>query len=428
MANIAFVSPLPPAETGIATYSAAVLEGLRRIGFSERHRLDRVWPIGREDRDRVRQADVGVYHIGNNVEFHGDIYTLSVWNPGIVVLHDLALDGLMGGLTLTRSPLASPARREAFSKVGRPYLPLEESVIDDPLEIPWCAQVVRRARAVIVHSGFARDYLQAFGCLTPVFVAPHPIVEREEDVTTAIHLGKTLRSRLDRPSDEVLIGVAGHLNEAKGIVEVLDAFRRIRHPVRLLLLGRLSEYLDVQVVIRRSGLANRVTVVANAPDDEFLAWLSACDVVVNLRYPHRGETSGSLLRALQIGLPAVVSATGSYREWPDDAVVKIPSGQPSPKQLAAALDDLIEHPDARRTIGARARRYVLEACSEEATARVYERAIEETMSLTANLRERALARWSRSLVECGANVDSARMGHGLRFAQAVVELGAGGTR
>src|SRR3954447_18681975 len=42
--RLAFFAPLPPAATGVATYSRAVLDGLRRIGFFERHRIDVVWP------------------------------------------------------------------------------------------------------------------------------------------------------------------------------------------------------------------------------------------------------------------------------------------------------------------------------------------------------------------------------------------------
>src|SRR5205814_3670947 len=38
--RLAFYSPLPPAATGVATYGAAVLDGLRWIGFTERRRMD----------------------------------------------------------------------------------------------------------------------------------------------------------------------------------------------------------------------------------------------------------------------------------------------------------------------------------------------------------------------------------------------------
>src|SRR5204862_7738314 len=42
--RMGFFAPLPPAPTGVATYSQAVLGGLKRIGFFDRHRMDVEWP------------------------------------------------------------------------------------------------------------------------------------------------------------------------------------------------------------------------------------------------------------------------------------------------------------------------------------------------------------------------------------------------
>ena len=47
--------------------------------------------------------------------------------------------------------------------------------------------------------------------------------------------------------------------------------------------------------------------------------MAACDVLVNLRYPTMGETSGSVIRALSLGKPLVVSDVGWFSELPDDA-------------------------------------------------------------------------------------------------------------
>ena len=47
------------------------------------------------------------------------------------------------------------------------------------------AQAVRRARTVIVHSRFARDYLLRAGCRTPIVVTPHPLVERDDEIDAA---------------------------------------------------------------------------------------------------------------------------------------------------------------------------------------------------------------------------------------------------
>ena len=44
MATVAFVSPLPPAKTGIATYAASVLEGLDQLDAASGHAIDPVSP------------------------------------------------------------------------------------------------------------------------------------------------------------------------------------------------------------------------------------------------------------------------------------------------------------------------------------------------------------------------------------------------
>jgi glycosyltransferase involved in cell wall biosynthesis len=415
MARVAFVSPLPPERTGIATYAAMVLDALADSRTD--HTIDRVWPLGRDALARVREADVAVYQIGNNVEFHGDIYALSVWNPSIVVLHDLAIDGLVWGLGEVRSPLAAPARAEAMLAARAGAAP------DDPLAIPWCAQLVRRARAVIVHSRFAKEYLEGIGCRTPIVVAPHPVVERDAAVDRARERRSAMRSRVTR-GDEVLVGVAGDLNATKGIEQLLEALPKIHASVRLVLVGRKAGW-DLDAAIRASAVGDRVTVVRNVEDDEFLAWLCAFDVLVNLRFPHRGETSGSLVRALHAGTPTIVSAIGTYLEVPDDVVVRIAPGPPDPMELAAAIDGLAEDRSARDAMGERARGYASEALAPGRTAAGYLEAIDKVLALRADPARTALARWAVALRDLGVSPHHVERGFGIGYADALAEMRAG---
>ena len=412
MARIAFVSPLPPAETGIATYAAAVLEGMEETGFSERHEVDRVWPLHPNIEPRIAEADLGVFQLGNNVEFHGDIYALSVFHPGVVVLHDLALDGLMWGLGQTESPLAVPARAEAIEAAPR------GANEEDPLSIPWASQAVRRARAVIVHSAFAKSYLEGFGCLTPILVAPHPLVERDEEIEASRHAGAQLRAGVAR-DDEVLVGVAGDLNASKGIEELLASLRSVTADVRVALVGRHSPHWDLDTVIRDSGVADHVTVVEDVADQDFLAWLSAFDVLVNLRYPHRGETSGSLVRALHVGVPTIVSAVGTYLEVPDGVVERIPGGPPDPEELAVAIDRLAADPARRRAMHERAQRYAREQLAPSRSAAAYEEAVDAVLAYQADPARVALSRWAGALRTVGVGAQHVRRGFGLRYAEAL---------
>ena len=54
--------------------------------------------------------------------------------------------------------------------------------------------------------------------------------------------------------------------------------------------------------------------------------MAACDIVLNLRYPTVGESSGSLLRALGLGKAVLVSEVGSFAEFSGDVCLKVPVG------------------------------------------------------------------------------------------------------
>ena len=58
--------------------------------------------------------------------------------------------------------------------------------------------------------------------------------------------------------------------------------------------------------------------------DAFVDWAATADVVLNLRYPTLGETSGAALRVMAAGRPLVVFDHGWYGELPDEAAVKVP--------------------------------------------------------------------------------------------------------
>src|SRR2546422_2305076 len=79
--RVGFHSPMPPARTGVADYSASLLTALRAFGTVE------LSPA---------RADVHLYHIANNV-IHRDIYSRALAQPGVVVLHDALLQHLFMG-------------------------------------------------------------------------------------------------------------------------------------------------------------------------------------------------------------------------------------------------------------------------------------------------------------------------------------------
>ncbi len=87
-----------------------------------------------------------------------------------------------------------------------------------------------------------------------------------------------------------------------------------------------------------------------------MGYLGACDIVLNLRYPTVGESSGTLLRSLGLGKAVLVSEVGSFPEFPDDVCLKVPVGAGEEDLIFEYLNLLVSRPDVAQALGERARR------------------------------------------------------------------------
>ena len=413
-----FAGPLPPARTGIASYDQAVLDGLRRIGFFDRHRMEVLWPIEQKHVPALPGFQLGVFQLGNNIEFHREPYRAAfLTQASLIVLHDLALDDFVRGMRTLGDPLGYMATREAAAL--RRSLRSPDIVRNEPLRDPWCAHIARRARGIIVHGAFCKRYLEEFGCRTPVFVVPHPVVELEADVRAAEGRGRELRAELEAKGMRSLVVAPGDLIEAKRLGVLLTAMHELDDSVHVSLMGRRIEGYDIDRVVDDARLGDRLTLAPDVTDEDFRGWLAAADVVVELRFPHRGEVSGSLHRAMQAGKPAIVSATGTYLDVPDDAVLRVAPGPPDPAELAARIRAVLDDDELRARMGTAARAYVEGIRASEATARGYEEAIDATLTLVRDPAHKALAIWGKSLADMGVNEDDLREGLGLDYVRAM---------
>ena len=84
-----------------------------------------------------------------------------------------------------------------------------------------------------------------------------------------------------------------------------------------------------------------------------------------------GENSGSLLRMMSGAKPVLVSDTGSYRELPDTAVIKISCDVDEKEMIKRFVLALAADPDFRQSLGREAARYVRRECSIAGCARRY---------------------------------------------------------
>jgi glycosyltransferase involved in cell wall biosynthesis/SAM-dependent methyltransferase len=361
--RVALVSPLPPAKSGIADYSAALLQPLKaRVEveiFSEQ-----------PARFEPSRYDAIFYQVGNN-GWHTGAYEMALQHPGIVVMHEANLHHLITDITIRRDrwdlyvaeaewnggadALAHALRAQAL-EVGPDY---------DGL--PMTRRLLERARAVIVHSHFTAGELRRQGYQGPLAVIPHGAWIPEANRLTERHkLGLTER--------DPLIGVFGFLKPYKRIAESLRAFKRllrVEPRAKLVLVGEPHRELALDSLISGMGLSGSVRVLGFVPESEFVDIIAACDIVLNLRYPTVGESSGTLLRALGLGRAVLVSDLGSFAEFPDDVCLKVPVDAREEDTIFEHLNLLCARPRLARTLGENARAWVERECNWERVAGLY---------------------------------------------------------
>jgi glycosyltransferase involved in cell wall biosynthesis/SAM-dependent methyltransferase len=380
--RVALFTPLPPARSGIADYSEALVEELQH-----RVELD-VFSQNVPAFDAARYDGI-LYQIGNN-GFHDFVYETALRHPGVVVLHESNLHHLIAHLTIKRGDwdayireceYEGGAKARAFAERVRKL-----EVGPDYEGLAMTRRLLERSRGVIVHSKYMEEAVRQGGFTGPVAVIPHGAWIPEAD-------RNAYRHRLGLDEFAPLVGIFGFLKPYKRIAESLRAFKRVVRVLpnaRMILVGEQHAEFPVDSLIRSMGLSSQVRVLGFTPIEEFTGYLAACDVVLNLRYPTVGESSGTMLRALGLGKPVLVSEIGSFAEFPEDLCVKIPVGAGEEDLIFEYLNLLLSRPEVAREMGARAKRYVAEECNWRSVAGWYAEFVEAVA---------AGREWSREVAE-----------------------------
>jgi glycosyltransferase involved in cell wall biosynthesis len=384
--KVAYFSPLPPSRSGIADYSALLLPALR----------ERADVLVAEPGKRAPAADVALYHVGNDPDAHGWIVDALRRRPGVVVLHEFVLHHLISGITLGRGDARGylDAMERDLGVVGRL---LALGVADNLLPLLWETQperfplagtILDLAGALIVHSRYVEANARAAGFDGPIHVVAHP---SWPDVAVA-------------PADltgDPLVGCFGYLNVNKRIPQLLEAFavmRQRRPGARLLLVGATGERFDLARRLERLGLgAEAIMHEDYVPEERLWSLLAACDVLVNLRSPTMGETSGSVIRGLALGKPMLVSDVGWFAELPHGVALRIPVDEYEIPTIAAALELAADH---AAELGAAASAYVRAEHDLGRAADAYVAALEQAAG-GAGVADAVLLRIAEAAAEVG---------------------------
>jgi len=390
--KLAVFTPLNPARSGISDYSETLLPELAKHARVEAFVDGSYEPEGfglevdipvRDHREFDPAAfDQTLYQFGNN-PYHVYIYDQAQRHPGVALMHEFNMHHLFADATIKRADWdgyingVSYEGSEADLEYAQRVRALE--VGPDYEGLPMNKRILEASKAAIVHSRFMAGKLRENAPELPIVQIPHgawiPEVNRHE-----------FRDKLGLDESNTLIGVFGFLKPYKRIRESLRAMRRlvrVEPRARMILVGEEHSDFPVTRIIDDMGLASHVRVLGYTPIEDFVQYMGACDICLNLRYPTVGETSGTLLRALGLGRAAIVSDVGSFSDFPDEVCLKVPVGGGEVDLLFEYLNLLVTKPDVRRSFGAAARQWVAEQCDWASIGKRFVQALEDPAAAAA---------------------------------------------
>jgi glycosyltransferase involved in cell wall biosynthesis len=393
-AGLVVFSPLPPTRSGIADYTAELLPALGRrtpvtaVVASERD-LQPVQGAAVVSEVEYRRRSAlhrlpHLYQLGNSL--HGaHVYRAALRRPGVVLLHDTVLHHLVEALTLERGDWAGyeAVMAESYGPAGRRLARLRRVGVFSPAQralLPLHRHVLDRSRGVIVHSRFAASRLEVAADV-PVRVVPHhlsPAASAHDGLDRA-----AARARFGLPGgDEPLLLSLGLVTRAKGVDVALRALARLKGEgvaCRLVVAGAEDGSIDLAGSVREAGVGDRVHILGWVPETDFFALLRAADLLLLLRFPPTGESSGVLARAMGSGLPALAYDVGPASEYPDRFVEKVAFRADAAGAVAEAAKRLIADRSALRARGEDARGALRRLLTPEASAERVLAALREWM-------------------------------------------------
>lgn len=334
--RIAIITPLPPQHTGIADYVSDLVTGLldSSLGFDLFTNGDlrsfmgiNVFNLAEESYDTLSQYDVIIYHLGNNVNFHGYMIPLIKKYGGIVHLHDIVLNHLFYELASREGSFESylsKIRKWYGAKLEKLFSALISNnvppvIYDNIIDIPLFEEVIQYADACIVHSDFAREKIKkAF----PGFSI--------YKVKQLYKMQSTKKCKEIARGTVVKFGVFGGVDPQKNLDLILHQFAKIKKyrptiDFKLYIVGGISSGCEYIIeLIKKLELEKNVIITGRVEEDVFLDYFNNIDVVIALRNPTMGETSAIVMRALQLSIPCIVNNVGWYKELPNH-VIKINS-------------------------------------------------------------------------------------------------------
>lgn len=383
--RLAMFAPLPPQESGIATYTYRLLKELRHLCDvtvfvdTDPTGLQRPTGIEVESIGRFETViasggafDRILYTVGNS-RFHIGALRTAERYPGVMFFHDVRLTELYRELHRINPDelIGRSVGRTVASFYPDRYRPeVEEMEVitqetANRFGILMANKAALDAEEILVHSRYASALLSldagveaevpfAMPCPTP------PVFEDDNRGETG-------------PPVIGSFGVVAPSKQPQILISALPTVHQRVPGARIRFVGPIEEHMQAELgaIAERFGVASFVDFVGPLEKADFDEAQQDCTIAVQLRAFSNGESSAAVSELMARGIPVVVTDLGSMAELPDDAVAKV-GVDASYEELGQQLASLLGDDQRRQRLSDSALRYATENSFASAAQRLFE--------------------------------------------------------
>ena len=349
--RLAVLTPLPPARSGIADYSAVTLEALSRHvdihAFSDTpgaesnpafQSLNSVQALGFGS----TRYDATLSVLGNS-DHHTGIFRYLLDNGGAALAHDARMVNFYA-VILGLDRAVQVAQSEHKREVSR------EQVVhwvhhQHDMPVLFLSEIVRAASPLMVHSALTAAKIEELYGTRPKSL-PFAQYRRIDRELYGTEKRGSLRKALGWARDDVVICSFGFVIPDKAIEVVVWALRLLHDwgiRARLVLCGSIDDAnrATIAAVAEGLGLGNAVAFFSgNVPERTYTEHLMAADMAVQLRTYAMGGLSGAVNDCIVAALPTICNDHLALAMEAPSFVRRIPDAL-SPVLLAEAALDII---------------------------------------------------------------------------------------
>lgn len=382
--KIAYFSPLSPLKSGIVDYSEKeLLPFLKQYCDIDIYIDDKYKPTNKEILSdfkvysykkfpkNAKKYDSILYQMGNN-PLHEYMYDILQKYPGIVILHDLFIHGLIWNKTIAKGD-----QDGYIKKIEHMYGKNGEKDAKDALKThnfteiefkyPFIKSILECSNGIIVHSMFGKKIVLNEKRDMDVKKINCPVISPHLAYTDS----NSIRKKYGFGDQTIIIGIFGFMAPHKRIPTIMNVFKIFHDEFPDSALAFVGEdNIRLKDMIKECGIKSAIQT-GFVPFETMYEYMQISDICVNLRYPTAGETSMTALRMMDMKKPIIVSNIGWLSEIPDKCCAKVDVDNFEEDLLLEYLRILALNEKLRMKIGENARHYVEKQHNPEIIAKEY---------------------------------------------------------